>query len=153
MMPQRQSVKERLLVADVMTAPVLTVRSAATAREAMETMHLRRIQHLVVVDPEGRVEGVLSERDLRSAQPSVVLVPDQGTRERALTLVRVAEIMTRYPQTVTPNMPIAAILERMLETKVGSIPVVDHHGRPVGIVTGFDVLGLALRLLAEAGRG
>ena len=136
-----------LLVSDVMTAPVLTVRSQATAREAMEMMHQRRIQHLVVVDGQGRVEGVLSDRDLRAAQPSAVLLPDVRQREKSLALVRVSEIMSRRPHTVTPNIPMAAALEKMLETKVGSIPVVDHRGLPIGIITGFDVVQLALGLL------
>lgn len=152
MNPARVPGKGPLLVGEVMSAPVLTVRSAATAHEAREVMRLRRIQHLVVVGADGGVEGVLSERDLRSAQPSTMLIPDRDMREKALSLVRVGEIMSRHPHTVTPNMPVAALLEKMLEAKVGSIPVVDHKGRPVGIVTGFDVILLALGLLEEAGR-
>lgn len=152
MMPEQLHRTEVFLVSDVMTAPVLTVRSQATAHEAMEMMKQRRIQHLVVVNSDGYVEGVLSDRDLRSAQPSVVLLPDKHQREKALSLVRVAEIMTRNPQTVTPNLPVVVVLEKMLETKVGSIPVVDHRGLAVGIITGFDVVLLAQRLLAEQGR-
>jgi acetoin utilization protein AcuB len=151
MMPALLQRTQDLLVSDVMTAPVLTVRSQATAHEAMEMMHQRRIQHLVVVDSQGRVEGVLSERDLQSAQPSAVLLPDSKMREKSLALVRIAEIMSRRPHTVTPNMPLESALERMLETKVGSIPVVDHRGLPIGIITGFDVVQLALALLSERG--
>jgi CBS domain-containing protein len=136
-----------LLVKDVMMAPVLTVRSAATAHEALETMKLRRIQHLVIVNADGCVEGVLSDRDLRSAQPSLVLVPDRHTREKALSLIRVADVMTPHPLTAKPTEPVVSVLERMLAAKVGSIPVLDDYGRPIGILTGFDVVRLAIRLL------
>ena len=136
-----------LLVSDVMTAPVLTVRSAATAHEALETMRIRKIQHLVIVNPDGCVEGVLSDRDLRSAQPSLVLVPDGRIREKALSLIRVADVMTREPLTARPGECVVKVLERMLAAKVGSIPVLDDYGRAIGIITGFDVVRLAIRLL------
>ena len=140
-----------LLVSDLMTSPVLTVRAQSTAHEAMEMMRQRRIQHLIVVDGQGRVEGVLSDRDLNAAQPSAVLSPDVRARDKALGMIRVSEIMSRYPHTMTPDMPLEMALEKMLETKVGSVPIVDHRGLPVGIITGFDVVGLALRLLVEEG--
>lgn len=140
------------LVSDVMGAPVLTVPKTANAHEAWDLMRANSVQHLVVVDEHRRVVGVLSDGDLRSAQPSVVLLPDQRMREKALSLVQVADIMTRHPQVVTANLPVTAALEKMLESKVASIPVVDHVGHAVGIVTGYDVVLLALRLLSGDAR-
>jgi CBS domain-containing protein len=144
---QAPSSAVELRVDEAMSAPVHTVPASARAREALELMRRTRVQHLVVVDDAGRVVGVLTDGDLRSAQPSVLLVPDASMREKALSLVAVADIMTAQPYTVHCDTPLRFALERMLHTKVGSIPVVDGQGRPAGIVTGFDVLRLAASLL------
>lgn len=134
-------------VKDVMSAPVVTVAARASARDALAIMKSRRVQHLVVTGEGGCVEGVLTDGDIRSAQPSVLLVPDPAMRDKALSLVRVADVMTRNPFTVEPEQPARQALDCMLGSKVGSVPVVDHDGHPVGIVTGFDVVKLATRLL------
>ncbi len=132
---------------DVMSAPVHTVRTSARAREALELMRRTHVQHLVVVDDDDRVAGVVTDGDLRGAQPSVLLIPDASVREKALGLVSVADVMTPQPYTVHCDTPLRFALERMLHTKVGSIPVVDADGRAAGIITGFDVLRLCTQLL------
>jgi CBS domain-containing protein len=139
--------RQTIRVDDIMSRPALTVPASAAAREALDKMRQWKVQHLVVVDAQGRAAGVITDGDLRAAEPSRMLIPEQATREKALSLVRVGDVMTPRPYTVTADMPIAHVLQRMRETKVGSIPVLDAEERPVGIVTGFDVLELALRLL------
>jgi CBS domain-containing protein len=140
------------VVSDVMTRPVLTISDAATAREATTLMHARRVQHLVVTARDGRVAGVVSDADLRAAQPSILLVTDVEMREKALSLVPLRDVMTREPHTAAPETPVGRVLDHMIESKEPSIPVVDGRGQPVGILTGLDVVRLARRLLAEAGR-
>lgn len=138
------------LVSQLMAAPVVTISVDANAHQALDVMNDRHLQHLVVVDAGLRVVGVLSDGDLRWAQPSVALLPDKGMREKALSLLRVGDIMTPQPRTVTPDTPLTAALEKMMEGKLGSMPVVDPSGHAVGIVTGYDVVLLALGLLENA---
>ena len=136
-----------LPVSDFMSSPVLTVRQSASALQALELMQKRRVAHLVVVDDADCVTGVLSDADLRSAQPSVVLVPDAANRAKALSLLRVGDVMSAHPRTARADWSAVKVLQVMRDTRVTSIPVVDAAGHPVGVVTGMDVVRLTLRLL------
>lgn len=138
----------QILVSDVMSTPVRTVPHDARASDAEQLMHgEREIQHLVVVDETGRVVGVVSDRDLRAAEPSMLLVRDAAHRERALALLKVASVMTGNPYSVHPTANLRSALLLMRRHKVGCLPVVDDAHKPVGIITGFDVIKIALRLL------
>jgi len=130
-----------------MSSPVKTCPLDVTAGSAAEQMRSQGLMHVVVVDASGRIAGVLSDRDLRSAQPSAVLVKDSSLREKALSLLKVKDVMSSDAQTVRPNQTVRAALALMKRHKVGSVPVVDDDGRPVGIVTHADVIEMALGLL------
>jgi acetoin utilization protein AcuB len=108
-----------------------------------------RVLHLVVIDARGRVAGIVSDRDLRSAQPSQMLVPDADMRKKGLAMLKVDDIMTAHPSTIADDMPVEELLAAMLKRRVGCLPVVDPSGALVGIVTGGDVTKLALRLVRE----
>jgi acetoin utilization protein AcuB len=136
-----------MLVSDVMTTPVKTVAQKLSAREAAASMREAAVLHLVVVDDGGRVVGVLSDRDLRAAQPSVLLVKDEKQREKALSLMKVQDVMVAHPHTVRPEDPVREVLTLMRMHKVGSVPVVNDQAQPIGIVTGVDIIELALKLL------
>lgn len=136
-----------ITVADVMSAPVKTVGLQTSARAAAECMRVNGLLHLVVIDDRGRVVGVLSDRDLRAAQPSVLLIRDPAMRENALSLIHVEDVMSKHPQVIREDLPIAEALVMMLHHKVGSIIVVDTAEHPIGIVTGLDVVKLTLRLV------
>jgi len=130
-----------------MSSPVETILRSDGALAAAEKMAARRVRHLVVVDAKGRVAGVVSDRDVRSAQPSVNLVPDAQMRQKALGMLRVEDIMTAHPSTVRDDQPVEEALERLLQQRLGCLPVVDLAGTLVGIVTPGDVTRLALRLV------
>lgn len=143
---------DRLLTRAIMTSPVETIPRGAGALAAAERMAERRVLHLVVVDAKGRIVGVVSDRDLRSAQPSVLLVPDAEMRKKALGLIKVDDVMTPHPTTVRDDLPVEDALVEMRRKRLGCLPVVDRGGALVGIVTGGDVAKLAIQLLHERRR-
>lgn len=140
---------EALLTREIMSAPVETIARGAGALAAAERMAERRVLHLVVVDARQRIVGVVSDRDLRSAQPSVLLVPDPEMRKKALGLIKVDDVMTPHPTTVRDDLPVEEALAEMRRKRLGCLPVVDRGGALVGILTGGDVAKLAIRLLRE----
>jgi CBS domain-containing protein len=139
----------QITIEAVMTRPVLTITAGANAREALDLMRSRGVSNLVVVDDRGRVEAVLSIGDLHAAEPSTLLVPDRVMREKGLALLKVRDIMVPRPWTVAAGDPVRRVLDLMRDTRVGSVPVVDVKGQPIGVVTGMDIVRLALRLLDE----
>jgi acetoin utilization protein AcuB len=115
-------------VADVMTHKVETVLPAESAAEAQARMQQGGFRHLVVVDRE-QVVGVLSDRDLRSAE------------RRLGRDLPVAELMSRTVVTVTPNTSVGEAANLMRLGSINCLPVV-QQGELVGIVTSGDLLEL-----------
>jgi acetoin utilization protein AcuB len=136
-----------MYIATAMTADPLCLHPETSLAEVRELAAGRSIRHFPVTDASGRLVGMVTDRDLRSAYPSTVLNPllrlDQLTR---LAQVRVDSIMSREPVT----LPLDATLDDALllfdRHKIGALPVVDQDRRLVGIVTVRDVLAAYRRL-------
>jgi len=139
------TVVPHVLVREVMTPHVRTIGRRHSAREVVDLMRDRHIQHVIVVDAAGRVCGVVSDRDVRSAAPSTF--GDAKARADALGTIRVEELMAVHPVTVRPTDDVTLALRLMRQHKIGCLAVVDELGTAIGIVTGYDVLTLALDLL------
>jgi acetoin utilization protein AcuB len=130
-----------LLVEDSMTQGVVVLSPETTAGEALALCRERRIRHLPVLE-EGRLAGIVSDRDLRSAAP---VLGDPG-RAAALEKTRVSDVMTREVVTARPDDPIEEAANRMRERRIGCLPVV-QDGRLVGIVTSSDVMEALVQLM------
>ena len=126
-----------MLVQDVMTRRVVTVSPAATLQEAYETMQSERIRHLPVVE-EGRLAGVITDRDLRLATSSLAPAPFAPA-------TKVGDVMNRTVLTADAMDPVEDAARTMREHKIGCLPVVEE-GRLLGIVTGIDLLDALLKL-------
>ncbi len=134
-----------MFVQDVMQGTVLTVTPGATLPEAIRLAQQRGIRHLPVLD-DGRLVGIISDRDLKRAMasPAVSLAPHE--QEEAVARITVGEIMTRDVITVGPRFPLEEAARLMLKEKISALPVTED-GRLVGIVTETDVLALFLRAM------
>ncbi len=123
-----------LSVRDVMSTDLVTVGPAEPARRAYEIMRDRRIRHLPVM-AEGRLVGVLSDRDLRP----VLLSPGLGG-------ATVGELMSETLTTIAPDAPVEDAASLLVVKKIGCLPVVERE-RLVGIVTETDLLAVLVELL------
>ena len=130
-----------LLVRDSMTREVITLSPQTTAAEALGLCRERRIRHLPVVEG-GRLVGVVSDRDLRSAAPAL---GDPG-RASALERIRISEVMTSEVVTASPDDPIDEAANRMRERRIGCLPVVES-GELAGIITSSDVMEALVHLV------
>ena len=142
-----------LLVQDWMTRNLVTLSPEASVAEALTLCRERRIRHIPILE-EGRLVGIVSDRDLRDASPAVG-DPERG---RALHEIRVGDVMTREVLTADPRDSIENAAREMYELKIQSLPVVTEgpvvdEGSAVaeeellGIVTSSDVMR-ALVMLA-----
>lgn len=130
-----------LLVKDSMTREVVTLSPQTTAGEALALCREKRIRHLPVLE-EGRLAGIVSDRDLRSATPAL---GDAG-RAEALGRIVVHEVMARDVATIRPDDPIEEAANIMRERSIGCLPVVED-GALVGIVTSSDVMEALVYLM------
>ena len=130
-----------LLVKDSMAREVVTLAPGSTAGEALALCRERRIRHLPVVE-EGRLVGIVSDRDLRSATPAL----GDPDRAKALEEIRVGDVMAKDVVTAAPDDPIDWAANTMRERGINCLPVLERD-ELVGIVTSSDVMGSLVYLL------
>ncbi len=130
-----------LLVKDSMTREIVTLAPDETVGTALALCRERRIRHLPVLT-EGRLVGIVSDRDLRSATPAF---GDQA-RAAALQEILVEDVMVSDVVSALPDDPIEQAANTMREHKIGCLPVVES-GELVGIITSSDVMSALVYLV------
>ncbi len=130
-----------LLVRDSMTREVVTISPQTSASEALALCREKGIRHLPVME-EGRLAGMVSDRDLRSATPAL----GDPARAEALQKFRVWDVMVRDVLTAHPEDPIEQAANTMREKKIGCLPVLEA-GELVGILTSSDVMEALVYLI------
>ena len=116
-------------IRDVMTTNPETLPESTTVREAAETMRANDIGDVVIVDDNGAISGILTDRDI------VVRVVAEGRDPRA---TRIGDIASRELTAVSPDDPVDRAVQLMRERAIRRLPVVDK-GKPVGIVSIGDL--------------
>ncbi|HKY31987.1 MAG TPA: CBS domain-containing protein [Candidatus Polarisedimenticolia bacterium] len=130
-----------------MTRQVITLTEDQTLRDAIAVMQRHRIRHVPVV--AGRaVVGMLTDRDVKRATPSLLSGVGQEEYDRVLTRTRVGQVMTRNPFSVTPATHLKDAVKLLVDSKYGALPVVERN-ELVGIVTGTDLLRAFYEMLDE----
>jgi acetoin utilization protein AcuB len=112
-----------MLVRNRMSSKVITVEPEQSLDNARALLHRHRIRQLPVVR-KGRLVGIITDRDLRSA----------GTNAET-----VAELMTSKPMIIGPNAAVDEAARLLTARKIGALPVVDG-GKLVGILASSDIL-------------
>jgi CBS domain-containing protein len=126
-------------VKEWMTQPVTTIGADAPVRQAAELMKTRQIRHLPVVENDGCLIGIVTDRDLRQMIFDPAIQERLGDVVEALGALTVREIMTWAVITVQPGSGLRQAARLMREQKVGALPVVEA-GRIVGMLTERDLL-------------
>jgi CBS domain-containing protein len=126
---------------DVMTVGPTVVREDDDLLDAVGRMLKRGVRHLPVVDGEGRVVGMLSDRDVRTAvgDPTRADAGDAAEGRRMKTM-KVSHAMTAPPLVAREGETLPAIARHFLDWRVGALPVLDAEERLVGIISYLDLL-------------
>ncbi len=130
-----------MFVSRSMVKKVITIDKNRSVIEAQEIMEANDIRHLPVVDKDNHLQGIITDRDIRSAMPFLLL--DEKERNLQLDKIKkltVAEIMTADPKTISPMDTIQDALLLIQREKVGAFPVVDEKGVLTGILSVRDLL-------------
>jgi acetoin utilization protein AcuB len=127
-------------VGELMTgASLITARPDTPMLEARQLMLKERIRHLLVTEADGRLVGMLTDRDIRLHLPSQATSLSIREINHLLTKVTVGEAMTRAVITIGPDREARDAAGLMLAHAIGALPVLEG-GRLIGIVTEADVL-------------
>ena len=136
-----------MLVRDVMISPVITISPASPIGKAIELMQQHNFRRLPVVE-NGQLIGIVTDRDLRQATNSPLIVRERWYSEFLLEAIKVQACMTAAPITVTPAQPVIAAARIMRQHKIGGLPVVEGDA-VVGMITVTDLLDCLITILAE----
>ncbi|PSN91137.1 hypothetical protein B9Q03_05015 [Candidatus Marsarchaeota G2 archaeon OSP_D] len=139
-MPRRVEVRAR----DVMSSPPVTVGASSTLREASEKMWSEKVGSVIVVDNEGYLLGILTERD-------VVFAVAKGMFEAHEKKPTVDSVMSKNVVTVNTDSSIAQVAQLMSEFNIKHIVVMSQEGRPVGVISLRDMLDVGFGFLRILG--
>lgn len=131
-----------------MTKNVVTVGRETGVFEAGELMKKNGFRHLPVIEEDGTLVGIVTDRDIRSAMPSALLDDDEISRERErISRLKIKDIMTRDPITLSPANTIEDALLLIQKMRVGAFPVVDKNGKLKGILSIRDLVRAFINVL------
>ena len=112
-------------------AGAVSVPESATVKTALEVMREKRIGCVLATNTEGKLTGIFTERD------ALTRVAGEGI-DPAHTVV--GELMTRDPETIKPDHPLAHAVHLMVVGDLRYLPLVDEDGRPSGIIDSRDLI-------------
>ena len=136
-----------LQVSDYMTPNPIVVGPEDPLMRAIEIIRLRGVRRLPVT-VGGRLVGLVTEGDLKRAEPSTLTDTEAGFN-RVMEETQVSRIMIQNPVTTTADAPLLEAAETLLNTKYGALPVVAGR-RAVGILTDNDLIRALVDALREA---
>ena len=121
--PSPEGSGNRFCVSALMTTALLTAEENDSCEEALIALEEEDFHHLPVTDGEGRLVGIVSDRDL--------------LQNRA---AKVGELMTKRVLTATLEADLQEVAQHLTEERVHCLVVVNEQLEPIGIVTSFDIL-------------
>jgi acetoin utilization protein AcuB len=128
-----------MLISDILRTDVITVTPETTLAETLHLLNRQGVRHLPVIE-DGRLVGIVSDRDIKSAL-ALSLGPGGAARHRTA-----GQIMTRDPITIAPTFPVEEAARVMVSNRISALPVVEA-ARLVGLVTETDLLRLLCRAM------
>lgn len=146
---------ERLRVAEVMTAPVVTVPASLPVKDLVRNWFLegsRKHQGYPVVDPGGNLLGIVTKSNL--LDDWIIDIIDSRTTGRCPEAIITYDLIAGKPITALPWESCRTAAERMAQAQVGRLVVVssDNSNQPIGVVTRSDLLKARVRQIEEESR-
>lgn len=131
-----------MLVESIMTRQVITLSPTTTLQEALDISRKHRIRHLPIVE-NGRIVGLISDRDLRDATPSTLT---DENHQNMLRTTQVEKIMVRDVHTCHPLDFVEDAASRIYQHRIGCLPVVTND-QLVGIISERDILHTLVEMM------
>ena len=130
-----------MFVSKSMTRKLITIGKETGILEIRKIMSENKVRHLPVVDDAGLLLGMVTDRDVRSAMPSVTSEDFNSKEERRrLSELKAEDIMTADLVTVSPTYTLQDVLILFQEHHFGALPVIDDGGYLKGIISTRDLL-------------
>lgn len=141
-MARQKNMDSKFRVSDWMTEEVLAVETFDSIAIARQLMAKHRVNQLPVLDNDNLV-GLVTDRDIRDAYPTSLMINRTEEIDRFAERVTVEEVMTHDVFIVRPETPLIAAVGLLRRHRIGSLPVIKNKNL-VGIITRSDILDFVL---------
>lgn len=141
-----------MLVRERMSCTPVTVTADVPINEALRLMRDKQVRRLPVLDQEGNLIGIVSEKDLLYASPSPATSLSIYEMHYLLSQLRIRELMTADVITVSPDTLLEEAARIMVDHKIGGLPVTEGR-KLVGIITQTDVFQVLLEQFGAREKG
>ena len=132
---------EREPISALRLGPAIAVPESASLKEAVESLQRHHIGCVLVSGPDGTLQGIFTERDLLNRVAG---------RKLDWSECRVADFMTRDPETLRPDDRIVWALNLMHMGGYRHVPLVDAENHPVGVISVKDIVDLIIEMMPAA---
>lgn len=123
----------------IMSSRLVTVEMDDTLSVVQSIFRKVKFHHLLVVD-QGKLVGIISDRDLLKAVSPYVGTLSETTRDLATLSKRAHQIMSRHPVTIGPGSTVQEAARLMIKRGVSCLPVLTSDGMLLGVITWKDLL-------------
>ena len=141
-----------MLVKNWMSKNVITIDADDSMQEVIKLLKENKIRRLPVIK-KGKLVGIVTDRDVRQASASDATTLDIHELIYLISKIKVKDIMSRDPITVPPDFTVEETAEVLLNNRISGVPVVDHLGNIVGIITQSDLFRVLISLTGVGSRG
>jgi len=141
-----------MLVNRWMSKQIITIDANDSMSDAMDLLKEHNIKMLSVME-KGKLVGIVTDRDLKRASPSDATTLEIHELLYLISKIKIKDIMTKNPITVPLNYTIEETAEILLKHKISGVPVIDHHGDIVGIITQNDIFRTIISLTGVERKG
>jgi acetoin utilization protein AcuB len=135
-----------MLVGDRMSHPVITISPKASLDDTWKLMKNEDVSRLPVVDQNGKMIGIISEKQILRYSPSESTTLDVWEIKGAMSRIPVEKVMTREVITISEDTPIEEAARIMADQSISGIPVV-KDGKLVGMIAETDLFKTFLEVL------
>ena len=135
-------------VEQIMTKRVATVEMDDTLKTIDKIFQQANFHHLLVVD-EGRLVGVISDRDVLAALSPFLSTMSERKQDLGTLNRKVHQIMSRHPVTVTKHILVEEAALLLIKNNISCLPITSSEGTIEGIITWKDILRWSVSLAEQ----
>ncbi len=133
-----------LKVKEIMSTDLITMTVENNVAQAREVMAEHNVRHLLIIDKNKQLLGIVTQRDILRAQSSSLV----SSEDIHVGKIGLSEVMSDKLISVHPEDSLRGAGKTMQKRKLGCLPVVDND-KLMGIITDSDFVGVAINLIEE----
>jgi acetoin utilization protein AcuB len=135
-----------MLVSEWMSKEPITVTPETSLMQATKMMKENKIRRLPVVDENGKLVGIVTDRDIKAASPSQATTLEVHELYYLLSELKIKSIMTKNPVSILADDTVERAALLLTERRIGGLPVVDMTNKVVGVISDMDVFRVLIAI-------